>query len=170
MWLAYSYGVFTNVGAENWYYDYFRDPTQHLARGTEESYLVREIHLKPSGILEMCADGSVKATWLAAEDLPGDLTILPHSYWLGEDDNEICFAWQVPADATVGDVYTAGLVADVRGEYEWNEDSEEYRYEFDPPVEYSGHWKIVVGNTPILAENVEEFKASIPDGASSYKF
>lgn len=70
----------------------------------------------------------------------------------------------MPADATVGDVYTAGLVADVRGDYDNN------AMQYDPSVKYSGHWKIVVGNTPILAENVEEFKASIPDGASSYKF
>jgi len=161
MELAYAYGVWNNnFGPENWYWDGFEDLTLYLARGTEGSYLVREIHLKPSGMLEVCAYNSFKATWLTAEDLPDDLTIPPHSYWLGEDS--FCFAWQVPADATVGDVFTAGLVADVvlSGEED----------ESDVEVKYSGHWKIVVGNTPILAQNVEEFKASIPDGASSYKF
>lgn len=134
------------------------------------SYLVREITLKPRGVFEVCAEGFMSdATWATAADLPGDLALIPHSYYMSYDDMEnkyveICLAWQVPADATVGKVFTVGLVADVYGDY----DSEEEEYE--PAATYSGRWKIVVGNTPFLTENVKEFEASLPDGDRRFLF
>ena len=71
------------VQAENKHLEEYSVFWQHLARGAEVSYLVREIPLKPGGVLEICAAGSQVATWATAADLPGDLAIIPHSYWLG---------------------------------------------------------------------------------------
>ena len=117
---------------------------------------MREVQLKPEGILYIELENVEKYTILTAENLPGESTLPLHSWYEDLDNLEYEFAWQVPPcqppKTCLGSVYEVGLTVQVGGK------------------DYTGHWKITVGNTPKLVENVEDFKDSIPIGARSYKF